>query len=290
MEVIVINPHGFCRGVDKAIELAYKAKNENPNSQINILGTLVHNECVISDLKADGFNILHEKEHSLEEWITLLNEGDVVVFSAHGHSPKLNELAKTKKLKVYDATCPFVKANELFIKNKVLEGGQVIYIGQKGHAEAMGALGIDENAILLCEPNKPFDYESVKDDEPLLVSQTTMGLDEIEETVHLLKEKFAKAVLAAKACDATEKRQNAISNAPTDIDLYVIMGSKTSNNTIKLFNLAKEKYPNAMVIRALDVNELKDYDLSKNKKAALISGASTSLKEFDAVKDYLESI
>lgn len=290
MKVIVINPHGFCRGVNKAIELAYKAKEENEGKQINILGTLVHNECVIADLEKDGFKILHEKEHSLEEWISLLQEGDVIVFSAHGHSPKLDEIAKERNLKIYDATCSFVRANELIIKNKIAQGGQVVYIGQKGHAEATGALGIDDENIFLCEPKKQMDLGAIKDVSPLLVSQTTMGMDEISDTVNGLKNIFPMAKLAAKVCDATEKRQNAIGNAPSDIDLYVIMGSKTSNNTIKLYNLAKEKYPSATIVRALDVNELKEIDLSNKKKAALISGASTSIKEFDAVKEFLENL
>lgn len=287
MEVIIIEPHCFCAGVNNALTMAYKAKKEHPEETIHILGSLVHNEIVVKDLEKDGFVILNEKKKTLEEWIETLSNGQIIVFSAHGHDPKLDSLAKAKGLIVYDSTCGFVKANELLLKKKVESGGQVIYIGQKGHAEAMGALGIDPNNIFLCEPGKVFDYSKITSDNPLLISQTTMGLDEIKLVICDLKEKFPKLEIAARACDATEKRQNAISTAPHDTDLYVIMGSSTSNNTMKLFELAKAQYKNAEVIRVLDVEELKALKIKGKKKASLISGASTSLKEFNEVHEYL---
>ena len=141
MEVIIIEPHCFCAGVNNALTMAYKAKKEHPNETIHILGSLVHNEIVVKDLEKDGFVILNEKKKTLEEWIETLHNGQIIVFSAHGHDPRLDLLAKNKGLIVYDSTCGFVKANELLLKKKVETGGQVIYIGQKGNAEAMGALG-----------------------------------------------------------------------------------------------------------------------------------------------------
>lgn len=290
MEVIIIEPHCFCAGVNNALTMAYKAKNEHPNEIIHILGSLVHNERVVGDLEKDGFVILSEKQKSLEDWIETLQKGQIIVFSAHGHDPKLDELAKKKGLVVYDSTCGFVKANEFLIKKKIESDGKVIYIGQKGHAEAKGALGIDSQNIFLFEPGKTFEYSKVGSETPLLVSQTTMGLNEIETALREIKQKFPKATFAARVCDATEKRQTAISSAPSDIDLYVIMGSSTSNNTIKLYELAKEEYKSAEVIRVLDVEEMKTLNISGKKKAALISGASTSLKEFHEVYDYLSKL
>lgn len=288
MKVTVINPHGFCAGVQRALDHAYKAKKEHPTQPIYILGNLVHNEKVIGDLERDGFTILDERKKSLSEWIDTLKKGDIVVFSAHGHDPHLDEKAAAKGLISYDATCPFVKANSTLIKRRITEGGEVIYIGQAGHAETEGTLKIDQSKIFLFEPKKSFDFSQVSVKNPLLVSQTTMGTDEMKESVSLLKDHFPEIDVAARVCDATDKRQSAICTAPEDIDLYIVMGSKTSNNTIKLWELAKAKYPNAVVVRCLDVNDLKASLLKPFKHAALISGASTGLKEFEEVKDYLE--
>ena len=140
------------------------------------------------------------------------------------------------------------------------------------------------------EPKQPFDFTRVTVKNPLLVSQTTMGTDEMKESISLLQDHYPEIDVAARVCDATDKRQSAICTAPNDIDLYVVMGSKTSNNTMKLFHLAEEKYPKAVPLRCLDVKDLKGIWLKPFKHAALISGASTALKEFEEVKEYLESI
>lgn len=290
MKVSVINPHGFCAGVQMALDCAYKAKEEHSDEKIYILGNLVHNERVIGDLENDGFIILDEHKKSLSEWIKTLKKGDVVVFSAHGHDPHLDIEAKEKGLVVYDATCPFVKANSVLIKKRISENGEVIFIGQAGHAETVGTLKINEAKIHLYEPGKPFDFNAIQVKNPLLVSQTTMGTDEMKESVSLLKDHFSEIDVAARVCDATDKRQNAICTAPSDVDLYVVMGSSTSNNTMKLLGLAKAKYPTAKVIRCLDLEEISNMELKGFKKAALISGASTGLREFEEVKAYLESL
>ena len=273
-----------------ALDCAYKAKKEHPEERIYILGNLVHNERVIGDLENDDFIILDERKKSLSEWIKTLENGDVVVFSAHGHDPHLDIEAKEKGLVVYDATCPFVKANSVLIKKRISENGEVIFVGQAGHAETVGTLKIDEAKIHLYEPGKQFDFSAIQVKNPLLVSQTTMGTDEMKESVSLLKDHFSKIDVAARVCDATDKRQNAICTAPRDVDLYVVMGSSTSNNTMKLLGLAKAKYPTAKVIRCLDFEEIRNMELKGFKKAALISGASTGLREFEEVKTYLESL
>ena len=290
MKVSVINPHGFCAGVQMALDCAQKAKKEHPEEKIYILGNLVHNERVICDLERDGFIILDERKRSLSDWIKTLKNGDVVVFSAHGHDPHLDIEAKEKGLVVYDTTCPFVKANSVLIKQRISQGGDVIFIGQAGHAETIGTLKINEDKIFLYEPGKPFNFQKIQVKNPLLVSQTTMGTDEMKESISLLKDHFPDIDVAARVCDATDKRQSAICTAPDDVDLYVVMGSSTSNNTMKLLGLAKTKYPKAKVIRCLDLNEIKNMDLKGYKKAALISGASTGLKEFEEVRAYLQNL
>ena len=261
-----------------ALDCAYKAKEEHPKERIYILGNLVHNERVIGDLENDGFIILDECKKSLSEWIKTLEKGEVIVFSAHGHDPHLDIEAKEKGLVVYDATCPFVKANSILIKKRISENGEVIFIGQAGHAETVGTLKINEAKIHLYEPEKSFDFNAIQVKNPLLVSQTTMGTDEMKESVSLLKDHFPEIDVAARVCDATDKRQSAICTAPRDVDLYVVMGSSTSNNTMKLLGLAKAKYPTAKVIRCLDLEEIRNMELKGFKKAALISGASTGLR------------
>ena len=147
MKVTTISPFGFCMGVTKAIEVAKKAKKEHPNEDVFVIGNLVHNERIIEEIRTLGLIVLDEREKSLRDWLISLPEQSVIVFTAHGHAPELDEIASRKKMLVYDSTCVFVKENEEMIKEEIRSGGEIIYIGQRNHAEANGAIGIDESKI-----------------------------------------------------------------------------------------------------------------------------------------------
>ena len=145
MEVALIKPQGFCSGVTRAVQLVEKAKEEHPDKNIYILGMLAHNQVLIDDLTKKGFITLLGDE---KEEIKNLNKGDVLVFTAHGHSSELDELAKEKGLITYDATCFKVLDNLKKIKREIEDGHQVIYIGQSGHKEANAALSVSNNVSL----------------------------------------------------------------------------------------------------------------------------------------------
>lgn len=290
MEVIVINPHSFCFGVNKALALAKKAKEGHPEETIYLLGGLVHNERVLASLKDDGFVLLDEKEKSLEEHLSSLKEGSILVFSAHGHPEKLDEMAKKKNLLVYDATCRYVKDNENAIKDELALGHEIIYIGLKGHAESLSALSLSNDVHLFAPPFQSEELASIKDRSPLLISQTTMGLSEIERAKLEVRKLFPNYREKAKCCLATEMRQKAVSEAPIDIDMFIILGSKNSNNTMKLFECAKNSHPNSQVIRLMDLKEAQEINYSAIKKIALASGASTSSEDFQEVRQYLENL
>jgi 4-hydroxy-3-methylbut-2-enyl diphosphate reductase len=117
-----------------------------------------------------------------------------------------------------------------------------------------------------------------------------MDLDDLSFAQAAIRSIFPSARFEARRCLATERRQNALTTAPQDIDLYVILGSGRSNNTAKLEALARKNYPHASVVRALDLAEIKVCNLNGKKKAALASGASTSPQAFNEVLTYLKSL
>lgn len=290
MEVIVINPHSFCFGVNRALSMAAKARKEHPEGNIYLLGGLVHNEKVLERLEQAGFILLNEKEKGLEEHLSSLPDGAVIVFSAHGHPEKLEEMAKRKGLIVYDSTCPYVKGNEEVIKKALKEGHEIIYIGQKGHAESLSATSLSPKVHLFAYPFSIEAIEGIADESPLLISQTTMGLEEIEEAKDLVKALYPHFREEAKCCLATEQRQKAVKEAPQDIDMFLILGSPNSNNTMKLLACAKESHPGALSFRAIDLDEAAKIDYRFIKKIALASGASTSLADFEEVRQYLMNL
>lgn len=292
MQVIAINPHGFCEGVVKAVALAEKARREHPDEPIYVLGLLVHNEEVIAHFEKENFIFFDESQYDLAEALGEIPNGSVLVFSAHGHAPRLEAKAQAKHLVIYDATCPFVKENAVIIANEVTQGGEVLYIGKKKHAESVAALQIDPARVHLLDPALPNEksWGNLTLQTPLVVSQTTMDLDDLALAKNWIKSRYPAARFADERCHATVSRQRALWAAPSDIDLYVILGSKRSNNTNKLVAIAEKSYPHAQIVQALNEEELRSYDFRGKKKAALASGASTSPATFEACKAYLEGL
>lgn len=293
MEIEIIKPFGFCFGVKKAIELAKKAKEENSNEPVYILGNLVHNELIKAELSSYGLITLDEKEKTLEEWIAFLPDESIIVFSAHGHSPKLTKMAQDKRMKIYDATCVFVKDNEKKIIEEISKGDEVVYIGEKNHAESNAAIDIDPNKIhLMTLADEKIDKNAIKSDSPLVISQTTMSPDDIKISLSKITATIPNARIHQGRCYATKERQDAVINADRNADCFIILGSKTSNNTNKLATLAKSSHPSALVIRILSTTELNGYEkkIKTFKKVCLVSGASTPEKSIIECFNYLKSL
>lgn len=292
MEIELIKPYGFCFGVKRALEIAKLAKSENPNENVYILGGLVHNENVQNDLVKNGLTLLDDKEKSIDEWICELPEGSIIVFSAHGHSPRIDEIAKKKNMKIYDATCPFVKDNEKAIIKEVSNDNDVIYIGKENHAESLAAIGIDENKVRLMEHGKDFDFSKISSNCPFVISQTTMALEEIDSCITGVLKHFPNAKVSQGRCYATKERQNSVYNAPKNTDCFIILGSVTSNNTNKLEEIAKKTHANVSIIRALSFDDIvkSSSKIKGYKHIRIVSGASTPDDLIEKIYDYIKNL
>ena len=287
MEVHIVHPYGYCKGVQQAIVLAERARIENPGIPVYLLGMLVHNEETIEALAKKDIRFLDEKDGPFEELIQRIPNGSVIVFSAHGHDAKLDDIAKAKKLKIYDATCYFVRENlEEALAN--VQERPIIYIGVKGHLESEAFRANCPKAYFYDVKNGPdgWDVSSLKN--PHLISQTTLSDSELQEAHAFLKKAFPSLSIGKERCQATSLRQSALRNLPKDIDLVVILGSKRSNNSRKLYEIAIEEGKDAIL--ALGLAELKEFDLHSKKKVALASGASTSPATFQDCLKYLQSL
>ncbi len=292
MEIKIVEPSGFCFGVKNAIEIAKKARIENGDKTIFIIGSLVHNEDVVKQLESDGFVVLDERKRPLEESLLDLKDGSIIVFSAHGHAPYLDEIAKRKNMKVYDATCIFVKNNERSALNEIKKGNEVIYIGIAKHAETIGVLGIDEKTIYLYEPGMPFDFNKVRSTTPLVISQTTMSENEISSSITDILAHMPNAKIVARQCFETERRQNEAITNGNFYDCFVVIGGKNSNNTKRLEMILKENYPNKKCISVLNEKELEQHlaEIINFNKIMLVSGASTSDSTILACKNLISRI
>ena len=282
MQVEILEPKGYCVGVSHAISVALSAKKEHPECDIFVLGMLVHNDFVIQKLEEKGIHTVS----SLDD-IPFKN---VVVFTAHGHDEKLDDLAKNKGLIIYDAICPIVKKNISIIKKELEEGHQIIYIGIPPHPETIAATSIDKN-VLLYPVNGDFDFSKVNDESPLVVNQTTLNILELGDIHKNILRHLPKARIADEICFSTRQRQENIKNIDDkNVNMIIIIGDKKSSNSTRLWEVAKLSHPN---IPSIMVSSNEDLDLSliRNKKhIVLASGASVAEETIDAIYQTINSL
>ena len=286
MFVSLIKPQGFCSGVTKAVSIARQAKAEHPNENVYILGMLAHNQTLIDSLSKEGLITLSD----IDEIKTLesLRKGDIVIFTAHGHSDEVEQKAKELGLIVYDATCFKVKSNLEKIKKEISANHQVIYIGQKGHKETNAALSISNN-VSLYDTKLLINYYLITDKNPYVINQTTLNFQELNKFHQDILEHIPGARIENEICAATRLRQEAVSKIDADTDLIVVVGHQKSSNSNRLFEIAKNTFKDATVIMVNDLNELKEYNIESKKKAAIVSGASTPQFVVDNIYNYLLS-
>lgn len=278
MKVEIIRPSGFCGGVKNAFNIVAKAKKEHPHKEIYILGLLVHNELILDYLTKEGVKTIY----SIDE----IKEGNVLIFSAHGHDEKLEEIAKKKNLVIYDATCFKVAANMNRIKKEINEGKEVIYIGVKGHAECEACLSISDK-VHLYDIKSGIDYLSLKDNDYVVTNQTSLNINSLNKIHQEIKSHFPNATFVDEICDATRIRQEIVKNLDDSYDYFIVAGDTKSSNSTRLHEIFKETHPGVASQMVNSVEEL-DIETIKNKKSiAIMSGTSTPEFLIDAIYNKL---
>ena len=290
MKIVPIEPHGFCAGVTNALRKAQSLLHPSApctlhSAPVYCLHELVHNELVVNDLKRRGMVFVE----SLDE----VPEGATVLFSAHGVSPAVRAQAVARKLKVVDATCPFVEKVHKAAKEFASRGLKVVVIGNPDHAEVKGITGEVSDAIVIKSvphspfpiPHSPFPIPHSPfpiPHSPLgVVSQTTMNADEVADIVGKLRGGYEVETMA-EVCNATKGRQDAVK--AFDGDALLVLGSVNSSNTRRLCEVAKC----AKVFRAGTLDEVKAIDFSGVSVLGVTSGASTPENFFTDVIEYLQ--
>lgn len=284
MKIDIIQPSGYCFGVMNAINEAIKIKENYPFNNVYVLGELVHNEDVISFLNNHDIHTLVVNNNE-EEILKNLNTNDILIFSAHGHNEKLDELLKNKKITFFDTTCKNVRKNLDLIKENIDKG--IIYIGKENHAETKAAISIS-NKVILYDLDKGLDFSKITFKEPIIINQTTLSFLELNNIHKEILENIPKANIIDEICPVTRIRQENIINLKKDYDLLIIIGSKTSSNTNKLYELALKYHQNKKVLMIGSKKELFKLDLSNYQHVAIFSGTSTPNEIINEVKQYLE--
>ena len=272
MDIYLASPRGFCAGVVLAIDLVEIAL-EKYGAPVYVKHQIVHNPVVVSEVESKGA-ITVEK-------VSEIPDNSVVVFSAHGSPPEDYKLAKEKNITVIDATCPLVTKVHNEAKKYSKEGKKIILVGHKGHQEVIGTSGQADMKII--DDREKFDLDKSKDEDVIVLSQTTLSVRDTQDTINKIKNVHPKAVVRNDICYATTNRQEVTVKLAKKVDLILVVGASNSSNCNRLKDVSIQSGTKAYLINSFD--EIKDEWLKDVNKLGLTSGASTPDKlVFEIIK------
>ena len=270
MQVLLANPRGFCAGVDRAIDIVERAIDLF-GAPIFVRHEVVHNRHVVERLRERGAVFVEE----LRE----VPAGATVIFSAHGVSHSVENEARERGLKVFDATCPLVTKVHMEVQRYAREGREVILIGHAGHPEVEGTMGRFDTSfggqmVLIGNVEEAERLEVRNPANLAFVTQTTLSVDDTAEIVDTLRRRFPELATPRKEdiCYATQNRQDAVKRLLSECDILIVVGSRSSSNSNRLRELAERSgVPGYLVDGPQD---LKPEWFEGKRSAGLTEGAS----------------
>jgi 4-hydroxy-3-methylbut-2-enyl diphosphate reductase len=279
MKILLAAPRGFCAGVNMAIEsldLALSAFG----APIYVYHEIVHNQYVVERFRGLGAVFVN----SLDE----VPAGANLLFSAHGVSPEIRRIARERRLRAIDATCPLVTKVHLEAIRFAREGRTIVLIGHEGHDEVIGTMGEAPEAIVLVETPEDVDRLAVKDpDHMAYLTQTTLSVDDANRVIARLKQRFPRIVAPPKEdiCYATQNRQEAVRILVGESDVVLVLGSQNSSNSQRLAEIGRE-----MGIPSYLIDGPQDIDPAWFESAETVlvtAGASAPEKVVEQCLDFL---
>jgi len=282
-KIYLVNPRGFCAGVDRAIEIV-ELSLKRYGAPIYVRHEIVHSRHVVNSLRERGAVFVEE----LDE----VPDGALVIFSAHGVAKEVWEVAKRRNLKAIDATCPLVIKVHNEVNRDYTNNYEMILIGHAGHPEVVGTLGQIPDKFHLVSSVEDVENLQVLEsaDHLSYVTQTTLSVDECREIVEALNRRFPgiKGPHQEDICYATQNRQNAVKELTKFVDLILVIGSPNSSNSNRLRELAERfSIPSYLIDSYKDIQSewLNDVDA-----VGITAGASAPEVLVTEVVSYLKGL
>jgi 4-hydroxy-3-methylbut-2-enyl diphosphate reductase len=266
IRIHLANPRGFCAGVDRAIEIVERAL-ELFGAPIYVRHEVVHNRFVVDDLRAKGAVFVDE--------LSQVPDGATLIFSAHGVSRAVQEQAKQRGFRVFDATCPLVTKVHMEVVRHRQQSTECVLIGHAGHPEVEGTMGQAGEGIYLVETVTDVQKLTVADPGNLAyITQTTLSVDDTAKIIEALRARFP-AIRGPKKddiCYATQNRQNAVKKLAKSVEVVLVVGSHNSSNSNRLREVAEGEGARAYMIDGPD--DIQRHWLEGVRNLGLTAGAS----------------
>ena len=278
MKINVAKSAGFCFGVKRALKIALDTSKTG--SKVEMLGDIVHNEDVVKEIKKAGVGKIRR-----------LRKGDnkILLIRAHGASEEIYEKASNFGYTIVDATCPMVKEIHKIAKISKKEGCEVIIIGDKKHDEVRGIMGQLQDKAVVIDSIKKIPLTKLKNvKKACVVVQSTQNLEKTLTIIEVLKRYIRELKFFNTICKPTRIKQKEAKEMPLKNDLMVIIGSKTSANTKRLYQISKSLNKRSYWVQSRD--EIKPEWFRNVQGVGVMSGASTPDYTTKDVIKYVKSI
>jgi 4-hydroxy-3-methylbut-2-en-1-yl diphosphate reductase len=269
IKILLSAPRGFCAGVERAIEIVKKSIQKY-GAPVYVRHEIVHNKHVVDSLKALGAIFVEE----LDE---INDKTRPVIFSAHGVPKKIPLQADKYKMIYIDATCPLVSKVHREAENLHKAGYHIVLIGHNNHPEVIGTMGqLPEGTIDLIQDEHDVETYELDDNKKIAyITQTTLSVDDTKNIIKALEKKFPqiKGPFKEDICYATTNRQSAVKNIAKQCDMFFVLGSRNSSNSVRLVEVAEQSgCPHAELIHS--ESEIPFEKIQNCKTIGISSGAS----------------
>jgi 4-hydroxy-3-methylbut-2-enyl diphosphate reductase len=264
--VLLASPRGYCAGVERAIDTVEEALRRF-GPPVYVRRQIVHNTHVVADLESRGAVFVEDENE--------VPEGETVILSAHGVSPRVHERARARGLQVVDAVCPLVTKVHTEARRFAQLGYAILLIGHAGHDEVEGTLGHAPESITLIESLADAETVAPPPGRPLAwLTQTTLSVDETAGVVAVLERRFPDIASPPRddICYATANRQRAVKAMLPEVDVVLVIGSRNSSNSNRLVEVARAGGVPAHLIE--DETEIEERWLAGVETVGLTAGAS----------------
>jgi 4-hydroxy-3-methylbut-2-en-1-yl diphosphate reductase len=265
-KIYLAAPRGYCAGVDRAVQTVEHAL-ELYGAPVYVRKEIVHNKHVVEELAERGAIFVDQESE--------VPEGETVVFSAHGVAPSVHANAEKRQLRTIDATCPLVTKVHVEARKFADQGYTIVLIGHDGHEEVEGTMGEAPDRIVLIESEEDVERLEVEDpDRVAYISQTTLSVDETQDIIVKLREKFPGIVgpRTDDICYATTNRQLAVKQMAGECDLVLVIGSRNSSNSNRLVEVARYHGADSYLID--NETQVAEEWLEDKRVVGITSGAS----------------
>ena len=280
MKVTLAKSAGFCFGVKRAVEMVYK--EAETGKKVYTLGPIIHNEQVVQDLEQKGVRVIDTPEELSKA------EDATVIIRSHGISADVYHQLEDKKVRIVDATCPFVSKIHRIVEKKYQEGSCIVIVGNANHPEVEGINGwCNGAATVIGSVSEAENYSQEPARKLCVVAQTTFNYKKFKDIVDIFSKKSYDIDVMNTICNATEERQTEAAAIAGDSDAMIVIGGKHSSNTQKLYEICKNMCPDTHFIQTLDDLDLKQFQSFRS--VGITAGASTPNTIIKEVQSYVRN-